>query len=148
MNGGISMTALELVSLGKKLSNHYRSLCLPICRQYGINSTCFDILLFCADNPEHNTARDLCELRGLRSGIASVGVESLIQEGLLSRCVDTEDRRKKRLIPTEKAAPIIAAGRAMQAGFTQSLRKGISAEESAVFLKVICKLEENLSHRF
>ena len=77
------MTALQLIALGRKLANIYADLSAPICKQYGINQTGFDILLFCANNPEHNTARDICAIRGIKSGIASVAVESLMQSGLL-----------------------------------------------------------------
>ncbi len=71
------MTAIQFLSLGRRLANLYAALCAPICRQYGINQTGFDILLFCANNPEHNTARDLGTVRGIKRGIASIGVETL-----------------------------------------------------------------------
>lgn len=77
------MSAIQMISIGKRLSNIYAELSLPICRKYGINQTCFDILLFFANNPEYNTARDVCALRGIKSGIASVSVETLICSGLL-----------------------------------------------------------------
>lgn len=51
------MSAIQMISIGKRLSNIYAELSLPICRKYGINQTCFDILLFFANNPEYNTAR-------------------------------------------------------------------------------------------
>ena len=104
------MTAIQFLSLGRRLANLYAALCAPICRQYGINQTGFDILLFCANNPEHNTARDLGTVRGIKRGIASIGVETLIRSGFLERQDDPQDRRIRRLIPTEKAAPVIADG--------------------------------------
>ena len=69
---GDFMTAIQFLSLGRRLANLYAALCAPICRQYGINQTGFDILLFCANNPEHNTARDLGTVRGIKRGIASI----------------------------------------------------------------------------
>ena len=72
------MTAIQFLSLGRRLANLYAALCAPICRQYGINQTGFDILLFCANNPEHNTARDLGTVRGIKRGKSNIqGVSSV-----------------------------------------------------------------------
>lgn len=101
------MSAIQMIAIGRKLSNIYSELSLPICKKYGINQTCFDILLFFANNPKHNTARDICEVRGIKSGIASVSVEILIENGFLVRKDDESDRRRRRLILTEKADPVI-----------------------------------------
>lgn len=137
------MSALQWIALGKKLSHLYAEECLPLCRKYAVNQTCLDVLLFCANNPAHNTACELCTLRGLKSGIASVAIDSLIQNGLLLRTRDPQDRRKYRLIPTEQAAAVIAEGRAMQQRFASALKQDISEEEMAVLQSLTEKLEHN-----
>ncbi len=43
------MSALKMIAIGRKLANIYAGLSTPICRKYGINQTCFDVLLFCAN---------------------------------------------------------------------------------------------------
>lgn len=102
------------------------------------------LLLFCANNPQNNTARDICAIRGIKSGIASVAVETLISGGYMRRENDSTDRRIRRLVPTEKAAPIIAEGRDMQSRFAVMLRSGITQEELASFERMTDKLEENI----
>lgn len=139
-------TAIRLIALGRKMSNLYADLSAPLLREWGMNRTCFDVLLFCANQPEYNTARDLCEMRGLRSGNASVAVEALISGGYLTRTQDPDDRRKHRLVPTDKAAGLIRAGREMQAHFTEALRAGITAEELDALGRLTDTLEENLAH--
>ena len=134
------MTALKLMTAGRKLLNIYNGLSAPICKRYGINQTCFDILLFCANNPENNTARDICELRGIKSGMASVATEMLIKKGFLRREDDARDRRLRRLTPTEKAAPIIKEGREMQRYFAEILTSGISAQEAQALRSAADKL--------
>ncbi len=57
---------------------------------------------------------------------------------------DSTDRRIRRLVPTEKAAPIIAEGRDMQSRFAVMLRSGITQEELASFERMTDKLEENI----
>ena len=64
------MTAVKMIAVGKKLANIYAELSQPICRKYGINQSCFDVLMFCANNPQHNTARDICAVRGITYGDA------------------------------------------------------------------------------
>lgn len=139
------MSGIAMISMGKKLANFYAGLCEPICRRYGINQTCFDVLMFCANNPEYNTARDICAVRGIKSGIASVAVETLIGAGLMGRQNDAADRRIHRLVPTPCAKPLIDEGRAMQASFAGVLRRGISDEELLVLDSIHRKLERNIS---
>lgn len=138
------MTAIKMISVGRKLANVYSGLSLPICKKYGINQSCFDVIMFCANNPEYNTARDICAVRGIKSGIASVAVETLIKKDLLVRRDDASDRRIRRLYPTEKADGIIADGRKMQKDFAAALRKGITAEEEKIVERVNEKLLENI----
>ena len=145
MNGESEMTAIRFMSIGRKLMNVYASLTAPLCRKYEINQTSFDILLFCANNPAYNTARDICEIRGIKSGIASVAVETLIQNGYLLRSTDPDDRRKHRLVPTEKAFDIIRDGQAAQAYFAETLKQSITEEEAAAFGSLTAKLEANLT---
>lgn len=40
------MNPLDLISMGKKLSNIYQELSAPICRSNGLNQTGLDVLLF------------------------------------------------------------------------------------------------------
>lgn len=138
------MIAIELMAVGKKLGNIYSELTLPVCKKFGINQSCFDVLMFCANNPEHNTARDICAVRGIKSGIASVAIESLIKKGLLKRTEDASDRRIKRLIPTEHAKELIADGRIIQEKFISTLKNGVSQEENEIFEKVIEKILGNI----
>ena len=137
------MLAIQMIAIGKKLSNIYSGITLPICRKYGINQTSFDVLMFCANNPERNTARDICAVRGIKSGMASVAVETLIKSGLMVRQEDLSDRRIHRLIPTEKAEPIIEDGHRVQQDFVERLKRGIDEEESTAFKSFMEKIIKN-----
>ena len=139
------LTAIHFISLGRRLANLYGTMCAPICRRHGINQTGFDILLFLANNPEHNTAHDLTAVRGIKRSMASVSVETLIQAGFLVRVDDPQDRRVHRLIPTETALPVIQAGQAMQEAFSTRIAAGITESERDALKSIIGKLETNLS---
>ena len=138
------MTAIKMIAVGKKLGNIYGDLAQPICKKYGINQSCFDVLMFCANNPENNTARDICAVRGIKSGIASVAVDTLIQKGFMERTNDPDDRRIHRLVPTEKAKGIISDGRKMQDGFISTLKRCKTPEDEEIFERVNEKILENV----
>ena len=77
--------------------------------------------------------------------MASVAIEMLIENGYLLRTSDERDRRKQRLVLTEKAAPAVSEGQAMQAFFTATLTEGVTDEEIAAFFRLTEKLEKNLT---
>ena len=95
----------------------YESFCTPLCKKYQLNQSDLDLILFIANNPMYNTAKDVCEIRGIKKGIVSVTTERLVQSGYLIRKNDIHDRRIQRLCLTEKCQPIIADGREMQTHF-------------------------------
>lgn len=53
------MRPLDFVSLSSKMMKAYEAVCQPVCKRYQLNQTCLDVILFLANNPEYNTAKDL-----------------------------------------------------------------------------------------
>lgn len=138
------MAALDMIALGRRLHNAYADLTKPLCKKYGVNGTCFDVLLFFANNPQYTSAKDAYTVRGIKSGLASVAIESLLRQRLLTRSADERDKRFKRLTPTEKAAPLIEEGRRMQQAFWDALRQDVTNEELAALDTATRKLSDNL----
>ena len=124
----------------------YSERCKPLCREIQMPQTAFDILMFLANNPEYNTARDIVEIRGLKANLVSINIEKLVKEGFLERMPDAKDRRKNVLICTENAKPIIEKGRQLQIGFFGNLFDGIDEESRRQFFGVIEKLRTNLDN--
>ena len=102
------------------------------------------MILFLANNPEYNTAKDLWEIRGIRSGNASVAIETLVKRGYLKREADAQDRRRQRLILTERAGDAIALGRQAQLAFGEQVTGGITEEELQLYWKVSEQIRENV----
>ena len=100
--------------------------------------------MFLADNPEFDTARDVVETRYIKANLVSVNVESLVREGYLKREKSLSDRRKTRLVCTEKAWPIVERGRQIQESFVKELFKNIDEQMRADFFQVLRILEDNL----
>lgn len=137
-------TAARLQAQAKRLMDAYETAMQPLSRAFSIPQTAAEILLFLANNPDNNTAKDICALRRFKPGIVSLHVDTLVTLGLLERKAVPGDRRKLRLVPTEKAAPIIAQGKAMQESFAQTLAQGLSEDELSVFARCMETISQNL----
>ena len=132
------------IKIARNLLKVYSAKCKPLCQEVGIPQTAFDILMFLADNPEFDTARDVVETRYIKANLVSVNVESLVREGYLKREKSLSDRRKTRLVCTEKAWPIVERGRQIQERFVKELFKNIDEQMRADFFQVLRILEDNL----
>ena len=113
----------------RTLSEAYSCACKPICRELGMPQMAFDILMFLSNNPEHCTAKEISQFRGFKENIISVNVNKLVSEGYLLRENDQTDRRKVRLLCTEKAAAIVRRGREVQERFLRQIQQGLTPEE-------------------
>lgn len=126
------ITIQEMNGHAKKVGLVYDMMLTPLSKEIGIPQTALSILLFLANNPDYATARDVCEMRGLKRAIVSTHVERMVSEGLLERKAYPGDRRKELLVPTEKALPIVETGREAQKKFAGAMLEGLSEEELAV----------------
>ena len=71
-------------------------------------------------------------------------VEKLAGEGYLERQPVPGDRRKCRLVCTEKAGPVIRRGRAVQETFSRQLTEGLTEEELETCFRCFAVFGENM----
>lgn len=138
------IAAAQLVQNARKSIDAYGAAMEPLCRQTGMPRMAMDILLFLANNPGYDTARDICQFRGLKPGIVSAYVERLAVEGFLERQQVPGDRRKTRLALTDKAQPLVDKGRRMQRAFALRIMEGLTEEELRQFVHCLKVFERNL----
>lgn len=134
------------IEIARTISLAYNVVCKPICKELDLPQTAFDILMFLANHPEYKSARDIVEIRRIKANLVSINVDRLVQEGLLVRCEVAHDRRKVELKLTEKAAPIVEKGRAVQAQFIDTLLQGIDEPTLAAFRAALTQMEKNINH--
>lgn len=132
------------MEFAQKTTLAYNAACKPLCQELKLPQTAFDILLFLANNPGYNTASDIVEVRKIKANLVSVNVDKLVQEGYLVRQAVEGDRRKTQLLCTEKAAPIIAQGRAVQQAFGEQLLNGLDPDTRASFFRAVEGINRNL----
>lgn len=133
-----------IFSHANKMTQAYHVMLAPLCRETELPPLALDILLFLANNPEYSTAKDICRMRGHKSGIVSVHVERLVHDGLLERQEMPGDRRQTKLVCTERAQDLIERGREIQWQFGRRLLAGISEEDQAVMRRCFDMIDANL----
>ena len=110
-------TATHMFDHSKKLAEAYEKVMQPLCKKLDMPKTALDVLMFLANNPEFNTAGDVCRYRNIKAALVSFHVEKLVEAGFVERQAVKGDRRKCRLVCTEKAQPVIKEGRELQKKF-------------------------------
>ena len=130
--------------LTRKILAGYDQVCAQFCHAQDIARTSFDILLFLANNPEYDTARDIVEVRHLKANLVSIHLDRLEAEGYITRASVQGDRRKRALRLTEKAAPIITAGRKLQRDFFARLEENVNDADKAALLRALETMNRNM----
>ena len=123
----------------------YRSMLAPVAKQHDLTQMELDVLLFLANNPQHDTARDLVEIRHLSKSHVSTAVDALVQRCFLQR--DQKPNNKKlihlKLLPA--AFPSVQQGQATQKAFFDQIFKGFTVQERKQLTRLLLRVEENAS---
>ncbi len=135
------MKVLDFAACGREL---YEMRMEPISRQYGLTAMELNILLFLANNPEYDTARDIVEKRYLTKSHVSISIRSLEERGLLRREYRNGDHRTSHLVLLHASGKIIAEGQRVQAAFTATLLKGLSDAEVQIMQNLMDQMGKNL----
>lgn len=136
--------ASEMFANALRFTDAYHTTIQPLCEKAHLPPMAVDILMFLANNPGHDTAREVCRCKGFKPAIVSFHIERLAQEGYLLRQSVPDDRRKTALVCTEKARPLIEEGRELQKAFARQLMTGLSEEDMAHFCRCIAVFERNI----
>ena len=112
----------------------------------GLSMREIHVLLFLANNPGYDTARDISELRGLSKSQVSQAVELLAAEGFLLRTPDEADRRVVHLSITPTGLPLARECQTSQAACGQRLLAGLSEEQVRQFALLLGTVLNNGSH--
>ena len=136
------ITVAQLTRLPRRFLKYYDRQFLPLLERTGLSMREIHVLLFLANHPGQDTARDVTELRGLAKSQVSQAVEVLAGRGLLARRADGEDRRVVHLEITEQGAPLAREAQALQAACGRRLLEGLTEEEQNVFLRLLERVLE------
>lgn len=127
-----------------KYGRAYVTYCKSICREYDINQTEFDILMFFGNNPEYDCAKDIVDVRKIKANLVSINVDKLVNDGYLERKLMLNDRRKYRLVLTKQGKALVKKGKEVQDSFFELLFNSVSAKDRSAFNKVLEPIDNNL----
>lgn len=132
------------MEFSRKFALAYAAMCKPLCQSLHLPQTAFDILMFLANNPAYQTAADIVEIRRIKANLVSVHVARLVQNGYLTREAVPGDRRKTRLLCTEKALPVVEKGHQLQAEFFHLLFAHTDQQTQEAFQRTLMIISQNL----
>ena len=131
----------HLVQLAKR---RYADALRPVEQAHGLTRNEIDVLLFLANNPGYDTARDIVELRALTKSHVCKSVDSLVRRGFLAGRQDGRDRRCVRLSILPAAGGAVGEARQAQQHFFQMLYRGIPPQECRAMERMLERLADNL----
>lgn len=76
------LTASQVYTYTRRILDAYAAVMQPLSAELDMAQNAVDILLFLANNPGLDTARDICTYRKLKPGIVSFHVDNLGARGL------------------------------------------------------------------
>lgn len=113
-------------------------------KRYGLTPAEVNVLLFLANNPEYDTAKDISELRLLPKSCVSRAVDSLIRQGFLTSHEDGKDRRILHLSILPAAAGVVKDAQDNQQEFLSCTFHNFSEEERQSLDHLMTKLTDNI----
>lgn len=112
----------------------------PMMAREGLSLQEVWVLLFLANNPGYDTAREVCQRRGMSKSQVSQAVELLVGRGALRRLPDGADRRVVHLAITEAGLPLAREAQRVQSACGRQLLSDLTPEEEAQLRRLVDKI--------
>ena len=142
----MTLSYTRLLQFYKQFGKFYDRQFAGFSSRTGLSMREIHVLLFLANNPGYDTARDISELRGLSKSQVSQAVELLAAEGFLLRTPDEADRRVVHLSITPAGLPLARECQTIQAACGQRLLAGLSEEQVRQLALLLGTVLDNGSH--
>lgn len=134
----------DFLHLARALMHSYEFVLTPLARQFKLPLVATDILLTLALHPYVETAADIADVRFYKANLLSMHIDRLVEQGYLRRERSEKDRRKLLLRLTDKADPLISAGRSRTEYFRYLLLQDMEENDFYHFKRVAKQLGYNL----
>ena len=136
--------AQEIMVRWQGMRKLYGSLFAPLLARHALTQTEADVLMFLANNPKYDTARDMVEHRHLAKSHVSASVDALAERGLLERFYRDGNRKTIHLRLTAQARPIVEEGARLQNRFGALIIAGLSEEEVLQLDALMRRMQQNV----
>lgn len=116
----------------------------PLCDLYHMTRMELDILLFLANNPGYDTARDIVEQKRFTKSHVSSSLRLLEEKGYVSRCFHEDNHKTVHLKLLPSSQEIVDAGQKAQRMVFDKVFGGLSEEEIQLLNKITQKIRANI----
>ncbi len=116
----------------------------PVSSSFHLTAMELSILLFLANNPDYDTAKEIVEKRHLTKSHVSISVRALEEKGLIRREHRNGDNRTVHLVLLHSADEIVRTGQKAQADFLSAVTAGLSVTDIERFHTYIGRMNENV----
>ena len=138
------MNNARVLMLIQKIIKLYQSYAKPVLNKYSMTQAEFDILAFLANNPELNTARDICEVRMLKKSIVCQSIDKLVTKGYVYKKSDPSDKRVLHLLMTDSASIIVEEIKKVQENYLSTIFSNFTYSDMSELYSLLIKLESNI----
>lgn len=118
----------------------------PICKQYNLTRMELDILLFLANNPQYDSAKDIIERRKLTKSHVSTSIKSLAKKNYLKPTYLPNNKKTVHLKLLNTTNEIIEAGQLAQKRFFEIILKDLTKNEKQIIINCFSKILKNTHH--
>ena len=136
----MKVNSTRLLWVVQQFRRYYDRQFTDLLARSGLTMREMDVILFLTNNPGHDTARDVTELRGLSKSQVSAAVDLLAERGLLDRLPDRADRRVVHLTLTDAGAALAREGQKIQSACLDALFAGLTRPEAERFQELLEKV--------
>lgn len=135
---------LDTITTIKKL---YTVSLEPVCKQYDLTRMELDILLFLANNPQYDSAKDIIERRKLTKSHVSTSIKSLTKNNYLKPVYLPNNKKTVHLKLLNSADEIVKAGQQAQKNFFETILKDFSKDEKQTIINAFSKIQRNAQQK-
>lgn len=142
----MSISYTRLLQFSQQFGKFYAYQFAPLLEQTGLTMREVHVLLFLANNPDYDTARDVTLYRGISKSQVSQAVDLLCAQGLLQRTPDGADRRMVHLSITPAGRPLARECQALQERCGARLLDGLAPEQVRQLRELLETVLNNGAH--
>lgn len=134
---------LDSIAITKKL---YAVSLEPVYKQYVLTKMELDIILFLANNPGYDSAKDIIERRLLTKSHVSTTIKSLIEKKYLKSTYLHNNKKTVHLVLLDSSIEIVKAGQLAQKKFIEAIFKDFTKSDKQIIINSFSKISQNASN--
>ena len=131
-----------------RFKNFYTSSFKPLCEKHDLSQMEVDVLLFLINNPEYNTARDICNMRGIAKSNVSAAMRRLERRGLIFRRDDRKNLKIHRIFLSDNHKELFQELSECQQSCFSVMLRGIEPEQMEQMKRFFELCDGNIKKEF